>query len=105
MKRTAFLLLFVHLTLTGYMTIGIGGHLLKHGQATNHAMQHTSFVCAWMCTASSFVHTVVPQLDQIFYPFFELPVFNKERYKALSALPPSIRGPPLSSFQAYFLID
>ena len=60
-KKTALLLALIYTFLLGFMMIGIGGHAAEHGHSADHATQHASFVCTWMCAVSSFVHSA----DQI----------------------------------------
>ncbi|MFQ5544071.1 MAG: hypothetical protein ACE5FY_06935 [Nitrospiria bacterium] len=94
MKNTALLLLIVHFTLSAYMAVGMGTHLLSHGESANHGMQHKSFICTWMCTASNFIHVNLHQLDQSTIPSFELPVFPSQSGQRLAISAPFIRGPP-----------
>ena len=52
----------------GYMMIPIGHHLMDHGQPSNHAAQHSSVVCSWMCASSSFVQSHVLSITRNFLP-------------------------------------
>ena len=51
---------------SGYMMVPASHHLLKHAQG-NHAKQHTSTACAWMCMSSSFDQPSVENTNQYFY--------------------------------------
>lgn len=60
-KQISILITLTYLFLSGFIMISVGGHAAEHGHSADHATQHASFVCTWMCAASSFVHSA----DQI----------------------------------------
>ena len=62
-KPTALLLVLVYLFLSGFMTVGAVQHDLIHEHHADHAKQHASLVCDWMCTASIFVHSADERLS------------------------------------------
>ncbi len=94
-RQTACLVLLVYLFLSGFMMVGAGSHAVTHQNGTHHAAQHASFVCAWMCAASSFVHTADPNPSQRFNPTFEnLPTCASGLSDNLSILSFHIRPPP-----------
>jgi len=95
MKKTALFLLIFFLTVSAYIPTKIGPHLLKHGQSARHQMQHRSFICAWMCTASSFVSTKAVCLGEALLPALETPTLNAQADQKISISSPFIRGPPL----------
>ncbi len=55
-KPLALLLVLVYFVSAGFAVFGTGEHLFDHQQSADHASQHASFVCTWMCAASSHVH-------------------------------------------------
>jgi hypothetical protein len=95
-KQTALALTLVYLFLSGYMTTGMQGHAPTHEHGSNHAAQHSSLICDWMCTASSFVHTSDQVPNQTTQPFVEnLPVHVGRFLNPLSIFSFHIRPPPI----------
>ena len=96
-KRTALLLVLVYLFLSGFMTVGAVQHDFNHGHNADHAKQHASLACDWMCTASAFVHPVGPTLTHSFNFSFESKVVYVEHFfTSLSIFSLYIRPPPFS---------
>jgi hypothetical protein len=96
-KQTALVLTFVYLFLSGFMAVGMEGHAPTHEHGSNHAAQHSSLICDWMCTASSFVHSGSPSLNQSFGPSFEKPVIDSGRFLGTPFIFSFyIRPPPVS---------
>jgi len=95
-KQTAVLFTLVYLFSTGLIMVRAEGHALSHEEhAADHAKQHASFICTWMCAASSFVHTLGQTLDGRSTPSFENPIAKPEflpRPQPLST--GTIRPPP-----------
>ncbi|TAK03505.1 MAG: hypothetical protein EPO39_11950 [Candidatus Manganitrophaceae bacterium] len=94
-KQTAVLFTLVYLFSTGLIMVRAEGHALSHEEHEDHAKRHASFICAWMCAASTFVHTPEQTLDQRSTPYFENPIAKPEvppRPQPLSA--DTIRPPP-----------
>ncbi|HEY5648032.1 MAG TPA: hypothetical protein VIU33_00930 [Nitrospiria bacterium] len=59
-NRIALNLALTCLFWAAYMMVPVGHHLMEHGKKANHAGQHSSAACAWMCASSSFVY---PEVD------------------------------------------
>jgi hypothetical protein len=96
-QQTALALTLVYLFLSAFMTVGAGGHAATHEHGGNHAAQHASFICNWMCAASSFVHSADPHLRSGVHPSFEkLTVYTEPFISNLSAFSFYIRPPPVS---------
>jgi len=56
-KGTALLVALVFLLLSGFATLGKSQHAMSHGGTDHHGDQHSSFFCAWKCTAANFVES------------------------------------------------
>jgi hypothetical protein len=96
-RKIALTLILVYLSLSVFMVMGIGSHAMHHGQTTRHAVQHASFVCAWMCSASSFVDSTDRWLNQTDYPPLErIPVVIEGFHHHSSIHSIHIRPPPIS---------
>lgn len=97
-KQAALLLTLVHLfLLIDFMTMGLEGHALTHRERPDHASQHASLVCNWICTASTFVHSEDQHLNRRFHPFFEKLIIAAEPFfGSFSFFPFYIRPPPFS---------
>jgi len=96
-KQTALALTLVYLFLSGFMTAGMQGHAPTHEHGSNHAAQHSSLICDWMCTASSFVHTSDQVLNQTTQPYSEnLTAYHEYFLNPLSIFSFHIRPPPVS---------
>jgi hypothetical protein len=98
-KQTALFLTLVYFLLSGSVTIQTGGHAAKHGHSAHHSAQHASFICTWMCSASSFVHSGDQKLDQNSGPpsdFLAIPI--ERILNRLSIFSFHIRPPPILSF-------
>ena len=94
-RQTALLVTLVYLFLSSSVIIGAERHALKHQHNTDHAAQHASFICTWMCASSSFVHTSDPVLNQTAQPSVEnLAVYNERFLNPLSIFSFRIRPPP-----------
>ena len=97
MKQTALVLTLLYLFLSGFMTLGAGGHAATHEHGTNHTAQHASFVCTWMCAASFFVHSADIHLRSGVHPSFEkLTVYTEPSISNFSVFSFYIRPPPVS---------
>lgn len=95
-KHTAQLLVLIYLFLSAFMTIGMERHALRHGRNPNHAAQHTTLICNWMCTASTFVHTPDQKLNSGFLPSIAKPhTLTEQLFHNISVLPHDARPPPL----------
>jgi hypothetical protein len=70
-KQTAILLTLLYLFLSSHILVGGEWHALEHARRTSHTARHASLICAWMCSASTSVHSANPNLDQSFNPSFE----------------------------------
>ncbi len=67
-KATALLVALVFLLLSGFATLGKSQHAMSHGGTDHHGDQHSSFFCAWMCTAANFVEGSPKGPDNFFGP-------------------------------------
>ncbi len=97
-KRIALCLTVVYFALSGTVVLEVGEHALKHRQHTNHAAQHASFICTWMCAASS---SVVSSGDEAPTRGFGLApekprTYESQLFARLLKTPISIRPPPVS---------
>lgn len=96
-RQTALVLTLVYLFLSGFMTIGMEAHAPTHEHGPNHAAQHSSLVCDWMCAASAFVHASDPVLNQTAQPSIEnLAVYHEHFLNPFSIFSYRIRPPPVS---------
>jgi hypothetical protein len=96
-RRTALLVTLIYLFLSGFMMVGTAGHASTHDHGTNHAGQHSSLVCDWMCAASAFVQTSDHVLNQTAQPAIEnLAVYHERFLNPLSIFSFRIRPPPVS---------
>ncbi|HET6465222.1 MAG TPA: hypothetical protein VFH55_06400 [Nitrospiria bacterium] len=96
-RRTALLVILVYLSLSVFMAVGAVEHDFNHEHHADHAKQHTSLACDWMCTASSFVHSADPTLTQGFSPSLaSLSVYIERCFTNLFIFSLHIRPPPLS---------
>ena len=67
-KGVALLVALVFLLLSGFATLGNSQSAMIHGGTDHHGDQHSSFFCAWMCTAANFVEGSPQGLDVFFGP-------------------------------------
>ena len=96
-KKTALLLALVYLSLTGLIMVGTEKHALNHDDHSDHAAQHASFICTWMCASSTYTHTVDQNQTQEIHLAPEDPAFQIERFYFASPLfSYHIRPPPSS---------
>lgn len=96
-RRIALLLTLAYFALSGSVMIQSGVHAAVHGHSPEHAAAHASFICTWMCAASSFVHSADPHLISGVHPSFEkLTVYTEPDRSNISALSFYIRPPPVS---------
>jgi len=96
-RQIACLLILVYLFLSGFMIVGSASHAVEHQHGTNHAEQHASFVCTWMCAASSFIHTDHPRPHSSLNPVFHnLPTYTQQTENNLSIFSFYARPPPTS---------
>ncbi|MEK7306637.1 MAG: hypothetical protein AAB014_03270, partial [Nitrospirota bacterium] len=94
-KQISILITLIYLFLSGFIMIGVGGHAAEHGHSADHATQHASFVCTWMCAASSFVHSADQKPSYRFNPCFEnLQVYPERVSSNISIFSFYIRPPP-----------
>ncbi|HUK55055.1 MAG TPA: hypothetical protein VLY20_00155 [Nitrospiria bacterium] len=97
LKRTALLITAVYLFLSAFMMVGAVQHDFQHEHDADHAKQHASVFCDWMCAAAAFVHSSDLNLTQGFDSSFESEVVYRERFfTSLSIFSLYIRPPPLS---------
>jgi hypothetical protein len=86
----------VYLFSTGLIMVRAEGHALRHEEhSEDHAKQHASFICTWMCAASTFVHSPEQTFGRQSIPSFEYSIARPEeppRSQPLSA--DTIRPPP-----------
>ncbi|MBI3609581.1 MAG: hypothetical protein HY204_02630 [Nitrospirae bacterium] len=96
-KQTALVLTLVYLFLSGFIMVGAGGHAAHHSDSADHAAQHASFICNWMCAASTFVQSANPRLSQRLTLSFEnLAGYADGFYGIRSVISFYIRPPPVS---------
>jgi len=96
-KQTAQLLVLIYLVASAFMTVGIERHALKHGRNPNHAAQHATLMCNWMCAASTFVNASDQQLNNGFVPSIaKLSLLTEQLFHNISVLPHFARPPPFS---------
>lgn len=94
-KQTAQFLALIYLFLSAFMPIAMERHVLMHGRNPNHAAQHATFICTWMCAASSFVHTSDQKLNRHFIPSIARQIILIDQiFHDISVLPDTIRPPP-----------
>ncbi len=92
---TACILTLVYLFLSGFMAVGMEGHAPTHEHGSNHAAQHSSLICDWMCAASSFVQSGSPSLNQRFALSYEKPAIDSgSLFGTLFIFSSYIRPPP-----------
>jgi hypothetical protein len=97
-KKVALALVVVYLFLSGFMVADMGGHAVHHGQTSHHADQHISFICAWMCSASSFIDSDVKMISKSYNVSSEKLIDRSENPVKLSSIFSfHIRPPPVSS--------
>lgn len=77
-QKTALVVLLVYLLLTSLIMVRAERHALKHEHHGSHAAQHASFICTWMCAASTFVHTDNQKQREVGHLSFEHLVFYTE---------------------------
>ncbi len=96
-KKTALLLALVYLSLTGLIMVRMEKHALSHDHESNHAAQHASFICTWMCASSTYAHTADQNQAQDFNPTPDDPAIHIEPFFPASPLFSfHIRPPPSS---------
>jgi hypothetical protein len=96
-QQTALALTLVYLFLSGFMAVGTAGHAPTHEHGSNHAAQHSTLICDWMCASSSYVQTSDPVLNQTTQPYVEnLAVYDERFLNPLSIFSSHIRPPPIS---------
>lgn len=94
-QKTALVVLLVYLLLTSLIMVRAERHALKHEHHGSHAAQHASFICTWMCAASTFVHSADQKVSQRLHPSFENLTLSIEfSLKDLSIFSFYIRPPP-----------
>jgi len=96
-KQIALLLALLFLISSGPMMIQGEGHALQHEHHGNHAARHATFVCTWMCAASTFVHSADQRINQTTSLFYEKPAAPVEtflRHLFISSI--HIRPPPIA---------
>ena len=94
-KQTALLFTLVYFFSIGLVMVRAEGHALRHEEHASHAKRHASFICAWMCAGSTFVHTPEQILHRRAIVSAENPIAETEappRLQPLSA--DTIRPPP-----------
>jgi hypothetical protein len=94
-KRTALLVTLVYFALSILVMFQAGKSSAMHRHGTNHAGHHNSFICSWMCAASSGIHSADLDVTQEFHAFSEnLPIRNESYFSNLSVYHEFIRPPP-----------
>jgi len=95
-KQTAIILTLVYFALSSMVMIQAGEHAAVHEHGTNHAKHHTSFICNWMCAASSVIHSSDLNVTQDVHPSFEKLTIHTESFLSnLSVFYVYIRPPPV----------
>lgn len=89
LRQTAFSLALLFLLSIGLMTVRAEEHSLNHEEGADHASRHSTPICAWMCSASTFVDSVEKNPTERFYPSHETPIVLTR---------PFFSRPPLFSF-------
>lgn len=94
-RHIVLILSLIYLFLSAFTVIGAEKHALDHERRANHAAQHASFICTWMCAASTFVHSADQKVSQRLHPSFENLTLSIEfSLKDLSIFSFYIRPPP-----------
>jgi len=89
-------LLFVHLSLTVFLSVRIERHALQHRRHAAHAAQHSTVICSWVCSALTFVHSVPESLAFSLMPSFKRQSDLKRGFHAKGRdCSLYIRGPPV----------
>jgi hypothetical protein len=95
-KQTAIFVTLVYFALSSMVLFQAGEHAAVHKHGTNHAKHHTSFICNWMCAASSAIHSADFNVTQDVHPSFEkLPIHTETFLSSLSVFHVYIRPPPV----------
>lgn len=99
MRGLALALTLLYVALVGFMVVAGGGkHTLVHGQDPHHAAQHATWICSWMCAASSMIQAEDPVQDPALLAVPGDPV--RPVHEVLVSLAPTafhIRPPPSPS--------
>ncbi|VAX28199.1 hypothetical protein MNBD_NITROSPIRAE01-2354 [hydrothermal vent metagenome] len=96
MRKIALSILMVYMSLSGLMMVRAGGHALVHQQSPDHAAQHASFVCTWMCAASTSTESAGLQYEASLHPSTETPnIYIKFFLAPLPITLPFGRAPPV----------
>ena len=94
-KQTALLFTLVYLISTGLIMVRAEGHALSHEEHTeDHAKQHASFICTWMCAASSFSHTPEQAFDRKSTLSCEQPITRMAVFSGIQLLCADVIRPP-----------
>ncbi|NKE73507.1 hypothetical protein [Candidatus Manganitrophus noduliformans] len=93
-KRTTVLFTLVYLFSTGFIMVRAEGHALDHEAHENHAKQHASFICTWMCAASSFSHTPEQAFDRKSTLSCEQPITRMAVFSGIQLLCADVIRPP-----------
>jgi hypothetical protein len=94
-KLTALILTLVYFALSSLVMVRAGEQAGMHEHGTNHAAHHTSFLCNWMCAASSVIPSADLKVTQSVDPSFEkLPIHAELFLSNLSVFYVYIRPPP-----------
>ena len=97
-KQTALLLTLAYFLLSShvYMMAGMGEHASGHAAHDQHAAQHVSSFCNWMC-GTIFVHSNITVFSQSFRPSFEKQYADTELFfNDPAVFSFYIRPPPVS---------
>jgi hypothetical protein len=95
-KQIAIFVTLVYFALSSMVLFQAGEHAAVHNHGTNHAKHHTSFICNWMCAASSAIHSADFNVNQDVHPSFEkLPIQTESFFSSLSVFHVYIRPPPV----------
>ncbi|MFQ5589447.1 MAG: hypothetical protein ACE5F7_11490 [Nitrospiria bacterium] len=91
-------------SLTLFMPVGVERHVLsqQHTKST-HADQHGTWICSWVCTALSFVHTAMETPSDPLTPSHERHAELVGRLRVKDTRGSLyIRGPPASIESKFF---
>jgi len=78
-KNIAFPTALVYFFLSLFVMFSSGQHILRHDKGPHHAYQHATFLCAWMCAASTHIFSLQQQLSKNPGLFFEVLDFHAEQ--------------------------
>ncbi|MFQ5544074.1 MAG: hypothetical protein ACE5FY_06950 [Nitrospiria bacterium] len=92
--RISVLLAAVHLFLAGLLPVQMERHLTVHGSDRSHAVQHTTLICRWVCTDSTFIYASFGRSEPCLSLSIEQAPLLNNLYAERTPCFISIRGPP-----------